>query len=78
MSALSTFKAQIMLTMAAKSSRNKSLIDRLCRRLLDKAVARPREEDFMRDELIDNDLGFDPDELAAYQSGQTEPDSHRL
>ncbi|MEO1222424.1 MAG: hypothetical protein AAFY42_13990 [Pseudomonadota bacterium] len=71
MSALETFKAKMVLTMAAKSSRNKSLTDRLCRRLLDKAVARPAEDDFMRDELVDNDLGFDPDELADYQAGRT-------
>ena len=75
MSGASTFKAKLMLKMAAKSSRNRSLTDRVCRRLLNKAVTRPQEEDFMRDELIDNDLGFDPDELAAYQSGQAGPDA---
>ena len=73
MSGVSTFKAKLMLRMAAKSSRNLSLTDKLCRRILDRAVSRPEEEDFMRDELVDNDLGFDPDELAAYQAGENVP-----
>jgi anaerobic selenocysteine-containing dehydrogenase len=28
------------------------------------------EQDFLRDELIDNDEGFDPDELDRYQRGE--------
>ena len=69
MSALETFKTKLLMRMVAKSSRNQSLTDRLSRRLVNKALDRPPEDDFMRDELIDNDLGFDPDELAAYQAG---------
>jgi hypothetical protein len=30
----------------------------------------PPEEDFMRDPLIDNDEGFDPEELDRYQRGE--------
>ena len=70
MSAPSSFKASLMLRMVARSSRNKSWLDKLCRRMINKAVARPPEDDFMRDELIDNDLGFDPDELDRFQRGQ--------
>ena len=70
MSAPSSFKASLMLRMVARSSRNKSLLDKLCRRMINKAVARSPEDDFMRDELIDNDLGFDPDELDRFQRGQ--------
>lgn len=75
MSALESFKAKLMLRMVAKSSRNLSLTDRLCRRLINGALERPAEEDFMRDELIDNDLGFDPDELEAYQSSSSMRDA---
>jgi hypothetical protein len=29
------------------------------------------DDDFMRDPLVDNDLGFDPDELDRYQRGES-------
>ncbi|MBO6544534.1 MAG: hypothetical protein JJ939_05410 [Alphaproteobacteria bacterium] len=63
-------RAKLMIWIARRSSRNRSFIDRLCRRLIEKASTRPPEKDFMRDELIDNDLGFDPDELDRYQRGE--------
>ena len=62
--------ARLMVWMAARSSRNKTLIDRLCRKLIARATTVPPEEDFMRDPLIDNDEGFDPDELDRYQRGE--------
>lgn len=57
--------------MAKRSSRNKSFIDRICRRMLEKAMAVSPEHDFMRDPIVDNDQGFDPDELDRYQRGET-------
>jgi len=57
--------------MAGKSSRNKSLSDKICRFLVARATAVKPEDDFLRDELIDNDLGFDPDELDRFQRGET-------
>ena len=63
--------ARLMMWMAARSSRNKTLIDRLCRRLIVRATTVDPEKDFMRDPLIDNDEGFDPDELDRYQRGET-------
>jgi len=62
--------ARLMTWMAARSSRNKTLIDRLCRKLIVRATTVPPEKDFMRDEFIDNDEGFDPDELDRYQRGE--------
>lgn len=70
MSALETFKTKLLMRLVAKSSRNISWSDRFSRRILDNALARPEHDDFMRDELIDNDLGFDPDELDRYQHGR--------
>ncbi|MEP3423008.1 MAG: hypothetical protein ABJN35_14815 [Erythrobacter sp.] len=72
MSGPSAFKASLLLKMVAKSSRNQSLLDKFCRWLVNREVERSPEEDFMRDEIVDNDLGFDPDELSAYQSGRLE------
>ena len=57
--------------MAKRSSRNKSFIDRLCRRMIEKAMATDPDKDFMRDPLIDQDEGFDPDELDRFQRGET-------
>jgi 2-hydroxychromene-2-carboxylate isomerase len=62
--------ARLMIWMAARSSRNQTFIDRLCRKLIERATAVAPEDDFMRDPLIDNDEGFDPDELDRYQRGE--------
>lgn len=61
----------IQMWMARRSSRNKSFIDRLCRRMIEKAMATDPDLDFMRDPLIDEDEGFDPDELDRFQRGET-------
>ncbi len=63
--------AKATMWMAARSSRNTTFVDRLCRRLLNRVTTRPPETDFMRDPLIDNDQGFDPDELDRYQRGES-------
>lgn len=61
---------KLMIWMAGKSSRNKTLLDKFCRGLVSKATAVKPENDFLRDPLIDNDLGFDPDELERFQRGE--------
>lgn len=63
--------AVIKTWMATRSSRNKNFIDRLCRRMIEKAVAVSPEDDFMRDPLIDNDEGFSAEELDRFQRGKT-------
>lgn len=62
---------RLQIWMAGKSSRNKSLSDKICRFLVTRATAVKPEDDFLRDPLIDNDLGFDPDELDRFQRGET-------
>lgn len=62
--------AMLMVWMAGKSSRNKSLLDKVCRFLVKRATRVKPEDDFMRDPLIDNDPGFDADELDRFQRGQ--------
>lgn len=62
--------AKMGVWMASKGSRNKTISDKICRFILSKATAMKPEEDFMRDEFIDNDLGFDPDELDRFQRGE--------
>ncbi|CAA0121196.1 Uncharacterised protein [Halioglobus japonicus] len=62
--------ARLAAFLAARSSRNKSLSDKICRYLVNRATAVKPEDDFMRDPLIDNDMGFDPDELDRFQRGE--------
>ena len=62
--------ATLGLWMAARASRNRSWLDRLCRKMVARATRVEPAQDFMRDPLIDNDLGFDPDELDRYQRGE--------
>ena len=62
-------RAALTMWMASRSARNRTGLDRICRRLVRKA-ATPPGEDFMRDPLIDNDQGFDPEELDRYQRGE--------
>lgn len=63
--------AQMGVWMAAKSSRNKTLTDKICRFMLTKATTPKPEDDFMRDPEIDSDFGFDADELDRFQRGET-------
>ena len=62
--------AKLAIWMAGRSSRNKSLLDKVCRWMVVRETAVPQENDFLRDELIDNDEGFDTDELDRYQRGE--------
>ena len=62
--------ARLTTILAGKSSRNKTLSDRICRFLVNRATAVKPEDDFLRDPLIDNDQGFDPDELDRFQRGE--------
>ena len=62
--------AKLAIWMAGRSSRNRSLLDKLCRWLVTRGTAVAPEHDFLRDELIDNDEGYDPDELDRYQRGE--------
>ena len=62
--------AKVTLWLADHASRNRSLLDRVCRKVLARATRKQADQDFMRDTLIDNDTGFDPDELDRYQRGE--------
>lgn len=46
---------KLMVWMAGKSSRNKSLSDKICRFLVTRATTVKPDDDFLRDPLIDND-----------------------
>ena len=62
--------AKMGVWMASKGSRNKTISDKLCRWVLNKATKMKPEDDFMRDEFVDSGLGFDADELDRFQRGE--------
>jgi len=62
--------AKLTAFLAGKSSRNKTFSDKICRFLVNRATTVKPEDDFLRDPLIDNDMGFDPDELDRFQRGE--------
>ena len=62
-------RAKVLGNLAQRSSRQGGWFDRLCRRFLSRALELPADNDFMRDEWIDNDSGYDADELDRYQRG---------
>ena len=63
-------KAKISVWIARRASRDTGIIDRLCRRFLSRALGRAPAKDFMRDDWVNTDVGFDPDELDRYQRGE--------
>ncbi|MEO1029415.1 MAG: hypothetical protein AAFX02_10200 [Pseudomonadota bacterium] len=63
--------AKLMMWMAGKSSSNRSLSDKICRFIVSRATAVKPEDDFLRDPFVDNDTGYDPDELDRFQRGET-------
>ncbi len=65
-----TRKLRVQILVAGRVSRKrKNFLDRLLTRLLDRAI-RPKRpgDDYMRDELVDAQIGFTADELERYQS----------
>lgn len=67
---LAEAKARFAQWLGERASRNTNFVDRLCRRLLDRVLRLPPDDDFLRDEWVDSDVGFDPDELDRYQQGE--------
>ena len=64
-------KSKLIAGLLAAASRDQGIVDRLCRMLATRLLTLPPEDDFMRDTWIDNDTGFDPDELDRYQRGDS-------
>ena len=64
------FKARVARLLLQRASlKQERLFDRLCARLLTWATnsSNAQPDHYMRDELIDADIGFDPKELEQYQ-----------
>lgn len=62
--------ANLTMWLAARASRNTGLLDRLCRRFLANKLTLKHEEDFMRDNIIDSDVGFSISELESFEKSE--------
>ena len=63
--------AKIRMWMAARASRGrKGWLDRMITNFINRALAVDPERDFMRDELVESEPGFDAEELARYERGE--------
>lgn len=63
-------KARIGMWLATRASRNTGVLDRLCRLLLTRMTRADPDNNFMRDELIEQDVGFSVEELERYERGE--------
>ena len=66
--------SRLSMWLVARASRlDGSWIDRLCLRLVNRQTTpRNPDQDFMRDEIVDADIGFTASELDAFQRGAPE------
>ncbi len=66
---------RLSMWLIARASRlNGSWIDRQCLRLMNRRpTPRNPDQDFMRDEIVDADIGFTASELDAFQRGAPAP-----
>lgn len=62
-------QGRIVVWLAQRACDRSSVLHVPCRWLLGRLTRLEPEDDFMRDEWIDNDEGYDPEELARYQDG---------
>ncbi len=62
--------ARIGVWLATRASRNTGLMDRICRVLLSRIFKLDPDNDFMRDDMIENDPGYSVEELERYERGE--------
>lgn len=62
--------AKLALWMAERGSYNRSPLDKLCRWLINRMTTVEPQKDWMRDPMVDQDTGYDADELERYQRGE--------
>ena len=68
--------AKFQLWIAARASRNRSILDRIVQpimsRLLDKLMELDPENDFMSDDMVNSNVGYNAEDLERYQRGELE------
>lgn len=64
------FLGKQMIKMATAASRNQTGMDRFYRALFAKLLQPPKEDNYMADDIIQEDLGYDVEELRQYQQSR--------
>lgn len=61
---------QLMIFLADAGGRNRTPFEKLSRFIVAKVFTVPKSDDFMADDFVDNDEGYDLEELRRYQRGE--------
>ena len=64
------FVGKTMIFLADAGARNRTPFDKVARVILKMVFIVPKSDDFMADDYVDNDQGYDLEELRRYQRGQ--------
>ncbi|THH34730.1 hypothetical protein E4Z66_17325 [Aliishimia ponticola] len=64
------FLGKQMIRMATAAARNETMMDRFYRGLFARLLQPPKENDYMTDDIIREDLGYDVEELRQYQNSR--------
>lgn len=71
---LNVFRAEwigrLMTFLVDASARNRTPFEKLSRFIVNEVFRLPKQDDFMADSYVDNDEGFDLEELRRYQRGE--------
>lgn len=59
---------KLMMYLAGQSAQNRTPFQKLSRFIVTRVFAVPKHDDFMADDFVDNDQGFDLQELRQFQS----------
>ncbi len=61
---------KIMVFLVDSGARNRTPFDKVARFIVGLVFTIPKDDDFMADDYVDNDMGYDLEELRRYQSGK--------
>ena len=60
---------KLMIFLVDAAARNRTPFERIARVIVGMVFTVPKKDDFMADEYVDNDQGYDVEELRRYQQG---------
>ena len=61
---------KLMIFLVDAGARNGTVFEKIARVIVNLVFFMPKKDDFMADEYIDNDMGYDLEELRRFQRGE--------
>ena len=61
---------KLMIFLVDASARGKTPFEKVARVIVDRVFTVPKHDNFMADDYVDNDQGYDLEELRRYQRGE--------